>query len=204
MTTEVDYYELLGVERTADDKTLKTAYRRLAVQYHPDKNAGCQDMEAKFKAINEAYDCLKDPQKRAAYDRFGHEAFKNGGFNGNVQGACGFSDLGDIFETIFGSGGFGGGGRQQNRRGADLRYDLEISLEETFKGKSTEISIEVSTGCDACDGSGAEPGTGVQGCQTCHGHGKVRAQQGFFIRSDERRVGKECVCTFSFRWSPFH
>src|SRR3546814_2373628 len=93
----------------------------------------------------------------------------------------GFSDLGDIFETIFGSGGFGGGGRQQNRRGADLRYDLEISLEEAFQGKSTEISIEVSTGCDACDGSGAEPGTGVQGCQTCHGHGKVRAQQGFFI-----------------------
>src|SRR3546814_1933684 len=97
MTTEVDYYERLGVERTADDKTLKTAYLRLAVQYHPYKNAGCQDMEAKFKAINEAYDCLKDPQKRAAYDRFGHEAFKNGGFNGNGQGAGGFSDLGDIF-----------------------------------------------------------------------------------------------------------
>src|SRR3546814_5215616 len=111
-------------------------------------------MEAKFKAINEAYYCLKDPQKRAAYDRFGHEAFKNGGFNGNGQGAGGFSDLGDIFETIFGSGGFGGGGRQQNRRGADLRYDLEIGLEEAFQGKSTEISIEVSTGCDACDGSG--------------------------------------------------
>src|SRR3546814_14321495 len=105
----------------ADDKTLKTAYRRLAVQYHPDKNAGCQDMEAKFKAINEAYDCLKDPQKRAAYDRFGHEAFKNGGFNGNGQGAGGFSDLGDIFETIFGWGGFGGGGRQQNLAGADLQ-----------------------------------------------------------------------------------
>src|SRR3546814_8036851 len=118
MTTEVDYYELLGVERAADDKTLKTAYRRLAVQYHPDKNAGCQDMEAKFKAINEAYDCLKDPQKRAAYDRFGNEAFKNGGFNGNGQGAGGFSDLGDIFETKFGSGEYGGGVRQQIGRAA--------------------------------------------------------------------------------------
>src|SRR3546814_14112366 len=118
MTTEVDYYELLGVERTADDKTLKTAYRRLAVQYHPDKNAGCQDMEAKFKAINEAYDCLKDHQKRAAYDRFGNEAFKNGGFHGEWQGDGGFCDQIDIFETLLGSGALCGGGRTQDHRHA--------------------------------------------------------------------------------------
>src|SRR3546814_11221743 len=107
-------------------------------------------MEAKFKAINEAYYCLKDPQKRAAYDRFGHEAFKNGGFNGNGQGAGGFSDLGDIFETIFGSGGFGGGGRQQNRRGADLRYDLEIGLEEDFQGKRSDERRVGKEGVSSC------------------------------------------------------
>lgn len=181
---EGDYYQILGIERTADDKVIKSAYRRLAMQYHPDKNAGCKDMEGKFKAISEAYDCLKDPQKRAAYDRFGHEAYKNGGNGGGFGngGAGGFSDLGDIFETIFGASGFGGGGgRQQTRRGADLRYDMEISLEEAFQGKSTEITVEVSASCDTCDGSGAESGTGVQACTTCHGHGKVRAQQGFFI-----------------------
>jgi molecular chaperone DnaJ len=182
MSAELDFYELLEVERTADAATLKSAYRKMAMRYHPDKNPGCQDSEARFKALNQAYDCLKDPQKRAAYDRFGHEAFQNmgnGGNGGGGFGAGGFSDIGDIFETIFG-GGFGGG-RQQTRRGADLRYDLEISLEDAFHGKREKISVEVSAACDSCDGSGAEPGTGVETCSTCGGHGKVRAQQGFFV-----------------------
>jgi molecular chaperone DnaJ len=181
MSSEVDYYELLEVERTADGATLKSAYRKLAMKYHPDRNPGCQDSEAKFKAINEAYDCLKDDQKRAAYDRFGHAAFQQGGMGGgNGFGGAGFGDFGDIFDTIFG-GGFGGGQRQQQRRGADLRYDLEVSLEDAFHGRETTIRIDVSTQCDSCDGSGAEPGTGVETCGTCSGHGKVRAQQGFFV-----------------------
>jgi molecular chaperone DnaJ len=181
MSSEVDYYELLEVERTADGATLKSAYRKLAMKYHPDRNPGCQDSEAKFKAINEAYDCLKDDQKRAAYDRFGHAAFQQGGMGGgNGFGGAGFGDFGDIFDTIFG-GGFGGGQRQQQRRGADLRYDLEVSLEDAFHGRDTTIRIDVSTQCDSCDGSGAEPGTGVETCGTCSGHGKVRAQQGFFV-----------------------
>ena len=180
MTTEIDYYELLEVERTADGAAIKSAYRKLAMKYHPDKTGGCTDSEAKFKAVSEAYDCLKDPQKRAAYDRFGHAAFKQqqqgGGGGGFHGGAGGFSDLGDIFETIFGQAGFGGGGggRQQQRRGADLRYDLEITLDEAYHGKKTEIQIEVSAACDSCEGSGAQPGTGVKTCGTCHGHGQVR------------------------------
>ncbi|MFT4054225.1 MAG: molecular chaperone DnaJ [Novosphingobium sp.] len=178
--TEIDYYELLEVERTADDKVLKSAYRKLAMRYHPDKNPGCGDSEARFKQINEAYDCLKDPQKRAAYDRYGHAAFQQGmGGGGGGQGAE-FGDIGDIFESIFGSA-FGGGGRQQQRRGADLRYDMEVSLDEAFRGKQTEITIEVSQSCEPCNGSGAQPGTGKRGCSMCGGHGKVRAQQGFFV-----------------------
>jgi len=177
-SAEMDFYELLEVERTADDKTLKSAYRRLAMQFHPDKNPGCAESEAKFKAISQAYDCLKDPQKRAAYDRFGHAAFENGGMGGGPQG--GFSDIGDIFESIFGSA-FGGGGRQQARRGADLRYDMEIGLDEAFKGRQAEIEVEVSLTCQPCGGQGAEPGTGTRRCTLCGGHGKVRAQQGFFM-----------------------
>lgn len=178
--TEIDYYELLEVERTADDRTLKTAYRKLAMKYHPDKNPGCAESEAKFKAISQAYDCLKDPQKRAAYDRYGHAAFEQGGMGGAGPGAGDFGDIGDIFESIFGSA-FGGGGRQQARRGADLRYDMEVSLDEAFHGKTAEIEIEVSRTCEPCSGSGSEPGTGTRSCGTCGGHGKVRAQQGFFV-----------------------
>jgi molecular chaperone DnaJ len=174
--TEIDYYELLEVERTADDATIKSSYRKLAMRYHPDKNPGCKDSEARFKAISQAYDCLKDPQKRAAYDRFGHEAFQNGG----AGAGQGFGDFGDIFESIFGSA-FGGGGRQQARRGADLRYDMEISLDEAYHGKTAEIEIEVSQTCEPCGGQGAEPGTGTRRCTLCGGHGKVRSQQGFFM-----------------------
>ncbi len=182
MSVEADYYELLEVSRTADDATIKSSYRKLAMRWHPDKNPGDADAEARFKAISEAYDCLKDPQKRAAYDRFGHEAFKQGMSGGGGPGAgAGFSDLGDIFETIFGSAFGGGGGRQQARRGADLRYDLEIDLDDAFHGKQAEIEIEVSAKCEPCDGSGAEPGTGTRRCNLCGGHGHVRAQQGFFM-----------------------
>ena len=140
--TEIDYYELLGVERTADGTTIKSAYRKLAMQHHPDRNQGCKDNEAKFKAVSEAYECLKDPQKRAAYDRFGHAAYKQsaGGGGGGHPGAD-FGDLGDIFETIFGSAF--GGGRAQARRGADLRYDMEITLEDilTFCSSVGFISV---------------------------------------------------------------
>jgi molecular chaperone DnaJ len=177
-SAEVDFYELLEVERTADDATIKSSYRKLAMRFHPDKNPGCSDSEARFKAISQAYDCLKDPQKRAAYDRFGHEAFQNGG--GGGQGGQGFGDFGDIFESIFGSA-FGGGGRQQARRGADLRYDMEISLDEAYHGKKAEFEIEVSQVCEPCEGKGAERGTGARRCNMCGGHGKVRSQQGFFM-----------------------
>jgi molecular chaperone DnaJ len=182
MTTELDFYELLECERTADDATLKSAYRKLAIKYHPDKNSGCKDSESKFKAVSEAYDVLKDPQKRAAYDRYGHAAFRNGAGQGGGGGAQDFGGFSDIFESVFGEfmGGGRGGGRQ-TRRGADLRYDMEITLEDAFHGKATEITVDVSTACDGCAGSGAAPGTKARGCTTCNGHGKVRAQQGFFV-----------------------
>jgi len=180
---EADYYELLEVERTADDKTIKTSYRRLAMQCHPDKNPGCEVSEAKFKSISQAYDVLKDPQKRAAYDRFGHAAFQQGGGQGGFQ-AGGFEGFSDIFESVFGEfmgGGRGRGGGTSALRGADLRYDMEISLDEAFHGVTREIRIDVAAACDSCHGSGANEGTSAKGCPTCHGHGKVRAQQGFFM-----------------------
>ncbi|MCZ8136671.1 MAG: molecular chaperone DnaJ [Porphyrobacter sp.] len=190
-SAQLDYYQTLEVARDADGATLKSAYRKLAMKYHPDRNPGDNECEAKFKAINEAYDCLKDPQKRAAYDRYGHQAFTqgmNGGggggpFGGGFGGGRGdFADIGDIFETIFGSAfGGGGGQRQQNRRGADLRYDMQVTLEEAFHGKSTEIEIEVSQSCDTCDGTGATPGTSERQCNLCHGMGSVRAKQGLFV-----------------------
>ena len=185
MSTQVDYYELLEVERSADAGTIKSAYRKLAMRYHPDKNAGCKESESKFKAVSEAYDCLKDPQKRAAYDRFGHAAFQGGGggFNGGGQDFGGFSD---IFESVFGefmggARGAAGAGRQQQRRGADLRYDMEITLEEAYHGKDAEITVDISAACETCHGTGAKPGTHAHACKTCAGHGKVRAQQGFFV-----------------------
>lgn len=178
--TEIDYYELLGVQRNADGATIKSAYRKLAMQYHPDRNPGDTECEAKFKAISAAYDCLKDPQKRAAYDRFGHAAFQQG-MGGGAHGGAEFADIGDIFETIFGNAFGGARGGARPRRGADLRYDLQVSLDEAFHGKEVEIEVEASVACEPCAGSGAEPGTSARRCNLCGGHGKVRAQQGFFV-----------------------
>ena len=175
MTTDIDYYELLECERTADDGTLKSAYRRLAIRWHPDKNPGDAAAEARFKAISEAYDCLKDPQKRAAYDRYGKAAFQQGG----GAGASGFGGFGDIFEDIFGQ--FTGRGRQASGRGQDLRYDLEMSFEEAFNGKTATLTMEVAATCTTCDGRGAKPGTTARTCTTCRGQGKVAMRQGMFM-----------------------
>jgi molecular chaperone DnaJ len=179
---ESDYYELLQVDRSADERVLKSAYRKLAMECHPDRNGGCPEAEKRFKAISEAYECLKDPQKRAAYDRFGHAAFKNGGFGGN-GGAQDFGSFSDIFENIFGE--FMNGGQAERRsnvmRGSDLRYDLEIGLDEAFEGREVELHLDTTIRCEPCQGSGAKPGTVARPCGTCHGRGQVRAQQGFFV-----------------------
>jgi molecular chaperone DnaJ len=174
-----DYYELLEVARTASDGELKSSYRKLAMRWHPDKNPGDAAAEARFKAISEAYDILKDPQKRAAYDQYGKAAFQNGGGGGGDP----FGGFSDIFEDIFGQfTGGGGRGRQRGpQRGADLRYDMEISLEDAFHGKESEISVTVAAGCEPCGGSGAKPGTSAATCGTCGGRGQVRAKQGFFV-----------------------
>ncbi len=181
---KICYYETLGVVKTADEKTLKVAYRKLAMQYHPDRNQGDEESERKFKEIGEAYDTLKDPQKRAAYDRFGHAAFENGGM-GNGGGFGGFGGNGgfaDIFEDIFGE--MMGGGRQRRsggrERGADLRFNMEVSLEEAFTGKTAQIRVPSSISCDECTGTGAKAGTQPVTCSTCSGSGRVRAAQGFF------------------------
>jgi molecular chaperone DnaJ len=178
---KADYYETLGVARSADEKELKSAFRKLAMQFHPDKNPGDADAEHRFKEIGEAYETLKDPQKRAAYDRFGHAAFENGGMNGGggFGGAGGFAD---IFEDIFGE--MMGGSRQRRsggrERGADLRYNMEITLEEAYTGKTAQIRVPTSITCDECSGSGAKIGTQPVTCGTCSGSGRVRAAQGFF------------------------
>jgi molecular chaperone DnaJ len=175
------YYETLSIERTASDGDVKTAFRRQAMQWHPDRNPGDKDAEHRFKELNEAYEVLKDPDKRAAYDRFGHAAFEHGGLGG---GAHGFgADFGtafsDLFEGIFGmsSGRGRGSGRE---RGADLRYNMEIALQEAYAGKTAQIRIPTSVTCEACSGSGAKSGTKPKACPMCAGHGKIRHSQGFF------------------------
>jgi molecular chaperone DnaJ len=178
-----DYYEVLGVQRGASAEELKKAYRTLAMKFHPDRNHGKPDAEHKFKEINEAYDVLRDDQRRAAYDRFGHAAFENGGGAGGMGGfdfGAGFSD---IFDEMFGEI-LGGGRRQQQRstaqRGADLRFDMDVTLEEAFAGVTKNITIPNIVACGDCSGTGATPGTSPTECTTCQGFGRVRAQQGFF------------------------
>jgi molecular chaperone DnaJ len=179
-----DYYEILGVERNADEKALKSAFRKLAMKYHPDRNPGDAEAELRFKELNEAYQALSDPQSRAAYDRFGHEAFAQGGAGGPGGPGFGndFSDfMSDIFENFFGeTRGRRGGGRGGRERGADLRYNLEIDLEDAFNGKTETITIPTSVACEACSGTGAKAGSKPRTCPTCGGIGRVRAQQGFF------------------------
>ncbi|MBS7810848.1 molecular chaperone DnaJ [Roseococcus pinisoli] len=175
-----DCYEVLGVGRDATDDDLKKAYRKLAMQYHPDRNHGDDKAEARFKEISEAYEILKDGEKRAAYDRYGHGAFENGGAGGSPFGQGGGFE--DIFEEMFGRFGGRGGGRQNSGRGADLRQEVHVTLEEAFAGVKKTIRVPSSVQCEACTGSGAEGGSAsVQTCGTCRGAGKVRAQQGFFL-----------------------
>ncbi|MEM6711695.1 MAG: molecular chaperone DnaJ [Pseudomonadota bacterium] len=177
-----DFYELLGVSRDADEKTLKSAFRKKAMQYHPDRNPGDAEAEQNFKAVNEAYEILRDEQKRAAYDRFGHQAFEQGGVGGG--GGFGGAGVGDIFEEIFGEFMGGGGGRRRSssgaQRGSDVRYNLEISLEDAFEGKTVDLVLPTSVACEVCGGTGAKPGTSPATCSTCGGLGKVRMSQGFF------------------------
>jgi molecular chaperone DnaJ len=173
------YYETLGVSRTATEAELKVAFRKLAMQHHPDRNPGDKECEHRFKELNEAYDVLKDGDKRAAYDRFGHAAFEHGGPGGHGFGSDFASTFADIFDDLFGMGGrrSRGSGRE---RGADLRYDMEISLEEAFGGKTAQIRIPTPVTCEACSGSGAKAGTRPRACPTCGGQGRIRHAQGFF------------------------
>ncbi|MDQ2065108.1 molecular chaperone DnaJ [Xinfangfangia sp. CPCC 101601] len=183
-----DYYDILGAKRGASADELKKAYRQKAKELHPDRNTDNPQAEAMFKEVNEAYDVLKDEQKKAAYDRFGHAAFENGmggggGQRGGFQQGDFASAFSDVFEDLFGdfSGrGGGGGGRQRAQRGSDLRYNLRVTLEEAFQGSQKTITVPSSQSCDTCRGTGAEGGAEPVTCSTCSGMGKVRAQQGFF------------------------
>ena len=183
-----DFYETLNVQRDASDDEIKKAYRKLAMQFHPDRNQGNKEAEGRFKEVNEAYDVLKDGEKRAAYDRFGHTAFDGGMGGGGAGAGMGGSPFGgfeDIFEEMFGRFGGGGGGRRQRQasgRGADLRTSVDIGLEEAFGGTKKTITVPSSVSCEACSGTGSEGGTAsATTCSTCQGIGKVRAQQGFFL-----------------------
>jgi molecular chaperone DnaJ len=173
-----DYYEILGVERGANDSDLKSAYRKLAKELHPDKNPGDTGAEHRFKELNEAYEVLKDGDKRAAYDRFGHSAFEQGG--GPGFGAEFASSFADIFDDFFGMGGGRRGRGTGRERGADLRYNMELTLEEAFTGKSAQIRIPTSVVCETCTGTGAKAGTKPKICPSCGGLGKIRHAQGFF------------------------
>ena len=175
------YYETLEVERSIDEAGLKTAFRKLAMKWHPDKNPGDPSCEHKFKEISEAYEILKDGNKRAAYDRYGHAAFEQGGGFGGAAGfGAGFaSSFSDIFEDLFGMAGQRGG-RGGRERGADLRYNMEITLEEAFSGKTAQINIPVAVTCETCSGTGAKAGTKPKACSMCGGAGRVRQAQGFF------------------------
>jgi molecular chaperone DnaJ len=179
-----DYYEVLGLARGASDQDIKSAFRKFAKEYHPDRNSGDKTAEQKFKEVNEAYEALKDPQKRAAYDQFGHAAFEGGRGGPGGFGPDFASSMSDIFDDLFGEfmGGRRGARSQHNgrERGADIRYNMEIALDEAFSGKQAQIRVPTSVACEMCAGSGAKAGTRPTSCPTCSGAGKVRASQGFF------------------------
>ncbi len=173
-----DYYDVLGVNKDANDDEIKKAYRKLAMKHHPDRNPDNPKAEEQFKEAKEAYETLSDAQKRAAYDQYGHAASDGSMGGGGFGGGAGGFDFGDIFGDIF--GGAGRGGRTTNHRGSDLRYNMEITLEEAARGATKQVRIPTMVECDTCHGSGAKPGTAPTTCQTCAGHGQVRMQQGFF------------------------
>ncbi len=181
-----DYYEVLGVSRTVDGAELKSVFRKLAMEHHPDRNGGCEDASARFKELNEAYSVLSDPDKRAAYDRFGHAGVNGqGGFGAGFGGqGAGFTNVNDIFSEVFGDvfGEMFNQGRRNSGpvRGADLRHDLEISLEQAYRGAEVTVTVPTTISCEVCDGSGAKPGTQPSTCTTCGGQGRVRAATGFF------------------------
>jgi molecular chaperone DnaJ len=183
MPTERDYYEVLGVDRGAGEEDVKRAYRRLAMKYHPDRNPGDQEAEEQFKEASEAYEVLRDPEKRQIYDRFGHEGLRGTGFSGFRGFDDIFSSFGDIFEEFFGFSTRGGRGRSRGRAGADLRYNLTMTLEEAAAGKEVEVPVEHHETCSDCKGSGARPGTTPAVCSLCHGRGQVTRSQGFFTMS---------------------
>lgn len=176
-----DYYEVLGVARDASDRDIKKAFRRMAMKHHPDRNPDDAASEEAFKEVNEAYEVLSDSQKKAAYDQYGHAGVHGQGGHGHGGHDNGFGDIfGDVFGDIFGGGGGGGRRRSSVQRGADLRYNLDLSLEDAVRGVSTTIKVPTLVGCEVCDGSGAKPGTQPKTCSTCGGVGQVRMQQGFF------------------------
>ncbi|GMM90075.1 molecular chaperone DnaJ [Vibrio fortis] len=178
-----DFYEVLGVSRDASERDIKKAYKRLAMKFHPDRNQGDESAAEKFKEVKVAYEILTDSQKKAAYDQYGHAAFEQGGMGGGGGFGGGHGDFGDIFGDVFGDifgGGRRGGGQQRAQRGSDLRYNMELTLEEAVRGVSKEIEVPTLVECDTCDGSGAKKGSSAQTCGTCHGHGQVQMRQGFF------------------------
>lgn len=195
-----DYYELLGISKDASDVEIKKAYRSMAMKYHPDRNPGDKEAEIKFKEVTEAYEILKDGQKRAAYDRYGHAAFAQGagaGFGGGFNFDFSGAGFGSIFEDIFSEFMGGAAGRSRSsqyagRRGADIRHDLEVTLEEAYHGLKKEIEIQTAVRCDECDGTGAAAGSKAETCDMCHGTGRVRRQSGFFI---EERMCPTCQGT---------
>ncbi|WP_413285024.1 molecular chaperone DnaJ [Vibrio sp. MA40-2] len=177
-----DFYEVLGVSRDASERDIKKAYKRLAMKFHPDRNQDDSQAGEKFKEVKEAYEVLTDSQKKAAYDQYGHAAFEQGGMGGGFGGGQG-ADFGDIFGDVFGDifgGGRRGGGQSRAQRGADLRYNMELSLEDAVRGCDKEIEIPTLVECEVCHGSGAKEGSSAQTCSTCHGHGQVQMRQGFF------------------------
>ncbi len=175
-----DFYEILGVSKNANDDEIKKSYRKLAMKYHPDRNKGDESAERKFKEVSAAYEILKDPQKKAAYDQYGHDAFRQGG----MGGAQGFGDFAggfsDIFEEFFGSGFGQATSRRGPTRGSDLRYNMSVSLHEAFNGKKTKIKIPSYISCDLCAGTGSADKSGPSTCSSCNGHGKIRSTSGFF------------------------